>query len=275
MSDVTLLIEEGVALITLNRPDRLNALSDAMHDQLDRVFAEAIRSDAARAIVLTGAGRAFCAGADMARLDRLVDSRGASFEVPRPGTPIPALADIHAPPETLATYTLPLASPKPVIAAVNGPCIGIGLVLAAASDVRFVSESAVFAAAFAQRGLVAEFGLSWLLPRLVGLGMASDMLISGRRVDAAEALRVGLASRVEPDGQLLEAALAYARDIAATASPRSTAIIKRQLQAGLESSFAEATTQAWDLLTESFRSEDFAEGVRSFRERRPAIFTGR
>jgi len=275
MSGITLAVADGVALITLDRPERLNALTDAMHDELNQAFATAIRSAEVRAIVLTGAGRAFCAGADMARLDQLVASRGAAFDIPRPGAPVAALAGIDAPPETLVTYTLPLASPKPVIAAINGACVGVGLLLAAASDVRFVGESAMFAAAFAQRGIVAEFGLAWLLPRLVGLGMASDMLISGRRVEAAEALRVGLASRLEPDDRLLEVALAYAREIAATASPRSTAIIKRQLHTALEGRFAEATTQAWDLPTESFRSEDFAEGVLSFRERRPAAFTGR
>ncbi|MCK9541900.1 MAG: enoyl-CoA hydratase-related protein [Novosphingobium sp.] len=274
MNDVTLSIADGVGLVTLNRPEKLNAFSDAMHDAFDRTFAEAIRSPDVRVIVLTGAGRAFCAGADLARLDHIADSRGATFDIPRPGNPVPALAGLDAPPETLVSYTLPLASPKPVIGAIHGACVGIGLVLAASCDVRILGRSAMFAAAFAQRGIVAEFGLAWLLPRLVGLDMASDMLLSGRRVEAEEAVRAGLASRIEPDEALLDAALAYAREIAATASPRSTAIIKRQIHAGLSQGFADATASAWDLLVESFHSEDFGEAVRSFRERRDPGFTG-
>ena len=275
MSLVTLEIAEGVGLITLNRPERLNGLSDEMHPALDDAFVRVIRSPAVKVIVLTGAGRAFCAGADLARLDRIADSRGESFDIPRPGTPVPGLAGLDAPPETLVTYTLPLASPKPVIGAINGACVGVGLVLAAACDVRFVGTSAMFAAAFAQRGVVAEFGLAWLLPRLVGLNAASDMLLSGRRVGAEEAVRIGLASRVEADDALVAAALAYAREMAASASPRSTALIKQQLRDGFTQTFGEASAQAWDLLKASFVSEDFAEGVTSFREKRPPEFTGR
>jgi enoyl-CoA hydratase/carnithine racemase len=275
MSDVELQIADGVALLTLNQPERLNALSDAMNDSLVAAFVEAIGSAEVRAIVLTGAGRAFCAGADTRRLDALIASKGADYSIPRPGSPVPALAGIDAPAETLVCYTLPFACPKPVIAAVNGACAGAGLVMAASADVRFASDSAIFTAAFAQRGLVAEYGMSWVLPRLVGMGVASDMMLSGRRVDAAEALRIGLANRVVPAEQLLEAAMDYARTIATTASPRSTAIVKRQLQTDMEGTFAAATTRAWDLLREALASDDFAEGVASFREKRPPAFTGR
>jgi enoyl-CoA hydratase/carnithine racemase len=277
MSDlVTFGIDRGVGVITLNSPDSLNALSDDMHVALNRAFVDAYRSEDARVIVLTGAGRAFCAGADLARLTALIETRGASYDIPRPGSqPVVAFAGIDAPPELLTTYTFPLAMNKPVIAAVNGPCVGVGFVLAACCDVRFLSDRAFFDSAFPQRGLVAEFGLAWLLPRLVGHGAASDILLSGRRVRADEARQLGLANRVVPGDDLLDTALDYARAMAASAAPSSLRVIRQQLWRAHHQSYGDATAEAWDLLMTALAGDDFIEGVNSFLEKRPANFTGR
>ncbi|MET0360361.1 MAG: enoyl-CoA hydratase-related protein [Sphingobium sp.] len=276
MTDLVLFeVVDGVGVITLNRPERLNALDDAMHHALDAVFVRAFQSNEARVIVLTGAGRGFCAGADISRLERLSAQGGAGFDIPRPGTVGEAFVGIDAPADYLNTYTFPLALKKPVIAAINGPCVGAGLVLAASCDIRFASRSAMFAAAFAQRGVVAEFGLAWMLPRLVGANAAADLLFSGRRLESDEAARLGLVGRVEEDDALLDTVMAYARHIASTASPRSIAIIKQQLLAASGQTFGEASAEAYDLLIESLSSEDFVEATLSYKERRSAQFTGR
>lgn len=269
---VTFEITDGVGVITLNRPDQLNALSLDMHDVLNHAFVEIHHAPQARAVVLTGAGRAFCAGADMGLLTTLIEGRGANYHIPRPGTPVAAFASVAADPALLTTYTFPLAMGKPMIAAVNGPAVGIGFVMAACCDVRFLSEKAFFDSAFPQLGLVAEYGLAWLLPRLVGHGVASDILLSGRRVRADEALRIGLANRVESPDDLLPAALEYAATIARTAAPRATRQIRQQLWNAHQQSFAEASADAWERLRECLAGADFQEGVHSFLEKRPAHF---
>ena len=269
---VDLRIEDGVGIITLNRPERLNALSDDMHGALDIAFTAAFRAREARVIILTGAGRGFCAGADLSRLSRFAASRGADFDLPRPGIVPPVFQGLDAPAELLTTYTFPLAMPKPVIAAVRGPCVGVGFVLAACCDIRFAAKTGVFSAAFPQRGLIAEAGLAWLLPRLVGHNFAADILLSGRRVEAEEAQKMGLVSRVVEDDELLPAALDYAKTMAASASPRAMQRIKRQLWEGAAQNFGEAAKAAYDMLREDLASEDYAEGVASFLEKRPARF---
>jgi enoyl-CoA hydratase/carnithine racemase len=265
-------VSDGVGVITLNRPERLNALDDAMHPALDEAFIAAFRSKEARAIVLTGAGRGFCAGADLTRLDRLAEGRGTNYDVPRPGTLSTAYAGLGLSADTASTYTFPLAMPKPVIGAINGPCVGVGFVLAAACDVRFASTTAKFGAAFPQRGLPAEAGLAWLLPRLVGRNFASDLLMSGRMLGAEEALRIGLVSRIEEPDALLNAAIAYAHDIAANSAPQAVRLIKQQLFDGADESFGDAARTAHDLLIERLASDDFVEGIASFREKRPPRF---
>ncbi|MET0371533.1 MAG: enoyl-CoA hydratase-related protein [Sphingobium sp.] len=273
MSDIVRFeVADGVGLITLNRPDKLNALNDGMHPALDEAFVAAHIAKDVRAIVLTGAGRGFCAGADLTRLDRLVASRGADYELRRPGTLDPVFEGMGLDPDLAHTYTFPLATPKPVIGAINGACMGVGLVLAACCDVRFASTTARFGAAFPQRGIQAEAGLAWLLPRIVGRGIASDMLLSGRIVAAEEALRIGLASRIEEPDALLDAAIAYARDIAVNAAPQAVALTKQQLFGGCTESFGDAARRAHDLLLGRLASDDFIEGVASFREKRPPRF---
>jgi enoyl-CoA hydratase/carnithine racemase len=257
MTDVVLIdIEEGVALLTLNRPDRLNAWTGEMQvtyfDLLDRC---AGREDV-RAVVVTGAGRGFCAGADMQDLNALAsDDRG------------PASGEYDARP-----VTYPLTIEKPIVAAINGPCAGLGLVVALMCDLRFAADGAKLTTSFARRGLVAEHGISWILPRLVGPAHALDLLLSGRVVLGSEAAELGLVNRAVPDQDVVAEALAYARMLATDSSPASMATIKRQVYADYELGLDAALEQANRLMLESFAGADFGEGVQSFLERRTPRF---
>jgi enoyl-CoA hydratase/carnithine racemase len=273
---VTSKVEDGVAVITLNRPERLNAINAQMGALFDRLIVEAELDKAVRVLILTGAGRGFCSGADMARLDELAAGGSAGYDQPAPGMPHPVFdALVGSPPEQRTRYVIPSALSKPVIAAVNGPCAGVGLSIAATCDIRFASEEAFFTASFSRRGLTAEHGLAHSLMSLVGRNAAADLLLSGRRMNAEEALRVGLVSRVLPPDELLPHVKEYARDIALNVSPRSTRIIKRQIWSALDESFPEALLHAHSEKVSSMDSEDFKEGLAHFKENRPAQFTGR
>ena len=243
-----------VAVVTLNRPDRLNAwnrdMSAAYAAALDRAEAD----PDVRAIVLTGAGRGFCAGADLEVLQEI----GAGARV--------VGEDARSYPPRLA------AIPKPVIGAINGACAGLGFVIALMCDVRFAAAGAKFTSAFSRRGLIAEYGSSWLLPRLVGPAAALDVLLSARVLVAEEAERIGLVNRVVPPDQVVSEAIAYARDLAENCSPSAMAAIKRQVWSDLERSLPDATTEAIRLMEESSQGEDFKEGVASFVEQRPPRF---
>jgi enoyl-CoA hydratase/carnithine racemase len=243
----------AVALLTLNRPDRLNAWSDDLEQQYFALLQEADADPEVRAIVVTGAGRGFCAGRDMSDLER--ESQGTGPEVPE-GTP----------------RTYPLTGRKPLIAALNGAAAGIGLVEALYCDVRFCVPQAKLTTSFARRGLIAEYGLSWILPRLVGVSRALDLLLSGRIVLGEEAHRIGLVDRlVEPD-RLVDEAVAYATDLAENCSPTSMMIMKDQVQRHLDVDFATALADSERLLEESFQRPDVEEGVQSYLERRPPHF---
>jgi len=248
-------VKDGVAVLTLNRPDRLNAWTTEMEHSYFAMLADCASSEQVRVIVVTGAGRGFCAGADMQQLQTLGEN-GASA---------------HAAEERQA-QTFPLTIPKPIIAAINGACAGIGLVQALMCDIRFAAEDAKFTTAFARRGLVAEHGISWILPRLIGPARALDLLLSGRVVLGAEAAALGLVNRAVPAGTALEQALAYARELAAQSSPASMATMKRQVYADLDRPLGEALAGADRLMLESFSAPDFVEGVASFVERRDPRF---
>ena len=257
MTDVVLLeIRDEVALLRLNRPERLNAWTAEMQTRyFDLLEACAEREDV-RAIVLTGVGRGFCAGADMQNLQAissgdLTHSSGAHDDRP-------------------VTYALGIR--KPVIAAINGPCAGLGLVIALMCDVRFAAESAKITTAFARRGLIAEHAISWMLPRLVGPARALDLLLSARIVLGHEAAELGLVNRSVADDKVLDEALAYARMLARECAPASMAQIKRQVYSDYERPMAESLEEANRLMFESFAGGDFAEGVRSFVECRPPQF---
>jgi enoyl-CoA hydratase/carnithine racemase len=276
-SFVSCSISASVALVTLNRPDRLNAMGDEMGRQFDRIMVELALNDEVRAIVLTGAGRAFCAGADFERLGNFSKTGGASLKTPERGKAqgrYQALSG-EAPLEVLNRYSAPQAVPQPVVAAVNGPCAGVGLALAVMSDIRFAGPQAYFMAPFAKRGLVAETGIASSLPALIGFGAAADMIFSARKVPAEEALRIGLVQYLRPQETLLADALRYAADLAANVSPRSTRIMKRQLWKARSQAFTDAIALSMDETRASMTSEDFAEGLAHFREKRPPRFTGR
>ncbi len=257
MSEVVQIqIEDGVALLTLNRPDRLNAWTGEMEHEYFALLEQCVSDEHVRAIVVTGAGRGFCAGADMQQLQALGDGN----------------VDTDAAARERRPQTFPLSIPKPIIAAINGACAGIGLVQALMCDVRFAADGAKLTTAFARRGLIAEHGISWMLPRLVGPARALDLLLSGRVVLADEAHTLGLVNRVLAPDALLDAALAYARELAVNCSPASMATMKRQVYAALDQTLPAALADADQLMLASFAAPDFVEGVASFVERRDPRF---
>ncbi|MHB8342006.1 MAG: enoyl-CoA hydratase-related protein, partial [Mycobacteriales bacterium] len=244
-----------VLLLTLNRPERRNAWTILMQDRYLRALAAADADPDIRAVVVTGAGRAFCAGADMALLS---DTRAAVREALAQTDPLPA--------------TLPFTLRIPLVAAIHGACVGVGFAQALFADVRFAALDAGLATVFARRGLVAEYATAWLLPRLVGLSRAHDLLLSGRTVSGEEAAAIGLVHRALPAAEVLPAALAYAADLAESCSPRSIATMKAQLRRALTSDFASAAGESEDLMVESFGWPDLAEGVGSWMDKRPPRF---
>ena len=243
----------SVAIITLNRPDRLNALTPEMGPLYATTLQELDADPSVRAIVVTGAGRGFCSGADLSSLagstdDLLAYVRGQAIE----SLPLVAL--------TLAT---------PVATAINGPCTGIGFVLAISADARFVSSDATLSTTFARLGLVAEYGVAWLLPRLVGLPIATDLLLSGRTVTGDEAADLGLATCSDDP---VESALTWAREIAAHSSPRSTAMMKQQLLEADGLTLPEAVTKALDAMAEAFTWPDLTEALAARAQKRTPQF---
>jgi enoyl-CoA hydratase/carnithine racemase len=258
VSDVVLkAVEDGVALITLNRPERLNAWTAEMGHAYFDALVECDGSADVRVIVVTGAGKGFCAGADMQELKALGDGDLDEVSV--------------VPDDRPQTFALTIS--KPIIAAINGACAGLGLVHALMCDIRFASTEAKLTTAFSRRGLVAEHGISWILPRLIGPARALDLLLSGRVVLGEEAAGLGLVNRaVEPES-LLDETLAYARELAVQCSPASMATMKRQVYADLTRELPDALGKANQLMGESFTAPDFVEGVASFLERRDPSFS--
>ncbi|MDO8391673.1 MAG: enoyl-CoA hydratase [Actinomycetota bacterium] len=264
MSDDVVLYEvrePGVALLTLNRPDRLNAWTNELGNRYFELLDRAAADPAVKAIVVTGAGRGFCAGADMNTLQQLGASKGGAD-----GNGAAAAAG------TRPQYTTTLV-PKPVIAAINGACAGMGLSQALMCDMRFAAAGAKLTTSFGQRGLIAEWGLAWVLPRLMGTAKAFDLLFSGRVVLAEEAAEMGLINAVLPPDQLLEHALAYAANLALTVSPTSMAVMKRQVYADWTKDLITAHDDAVRLMAQSLKRPDFVEGVNSYLEKRPPSFS--
>ncbi len=268
-------VTDPVATITLNRPEKLNALTNRTLAELHHAVADAESREDVVGIVITGAGRGFCAGLDMATLQAISqagetaamnDDSGSDLSAARAGDA--ELRKEFGP----GPFTYLLAVPKPVIAAVNGACAGLGFSLAIFSDMRFASEAAKFTTVFAQRGLVAEHGNAWMLPRLIGPGRALDILWSGRKFDGAEAVELGVANRVVAPERLVEEAQDYIRTLAATSSPTSIMHMKRQVYRQLTQHMAEANVETLRLQDESTAWPDLKEGVASFMEKRPPKF---
>ncbi len=263
-------IADRIATITLNRPERLNAWTATMGGEVRAAMRRAADDDGVRVIVLTGAGRGFCAGADIGNLSSLSEG-GGSAQASAPSPPF----DPASRPDFQKAYSYFPAVPKPIIAAINGPCAGLGFVIALYCDLRFAAPEAQLTTAFSRRGLIAEHGVSWMLPTLVGLSAALDLLLSARRVGAEEALRLRLVDRVTASGELMEAVRGYASELRDAVSPRSMRVIKRQLWEARFQTLEQAIDSADHEMVESFGSEDFREGVKHFVEKRRPAFTGR
>ena len=276
-SEILYDVSDKIATITLNRPKALNAWTTTMEGEVRAALIEASADDNVGAIILTGEGRGFCSGADMNNLNNI--QKGASSggrtsdSVRAVDNAIPgglALSNDYS-----LRYTYFPTVPKPIIAAINGPAAGLGLIMSLYCDVRFASDAAVFSTAFSRRGLIAEHGIPWMLPTLIGPANALDLTLSARKIDAREAKEIGLVQKVFPMESFMDEVRAYAKELATLASPRSIRIMKRQIYQAMLNSLEHSVLLANSEMPASFESEDFKEGVAHFVERRAPNFSGR
>jgi enoyl-CoA hydratase/carnithine racemase len=260
-----------VAVVTYNRPERLNAWIARMGTETRTAMLDADSDPAVGAIILTGAGRAFCAGADMESLNSMAQGRA---EVPPDlGRPFEGTEGLDA--NFRGRFTWMMALKKPVIAAINGPAVGMGFANTLFCDLRIASDKARMGLIFTQRGLAIEFGSSWMLPRLVGLTNAMDLAVTGRLIDADEAQRMGLLNKVVPDAELMPAARALASQIANECTPLGVSKVKRLIYRHLFTDLATGTREDDEATGEMLRSDDFKEGIKGFLEKRAPRFTGK
>jgi enoyl-CoA hydratase/carnithine racemase len=269
-------VSDPVATITLDRPEALNAWTTRMGSEVRHAVGRAAADPAVVGIVITGAGRGFCAGADLNMLTAISGGGTEAGRAELAGAPTDLAEDDAAvadrPADLDGEYTYLLACPKPVVAAINGPIAGMAVPIALCCDLRFMAEDAPLLTAFAERGLVAEWGLSWLLPRLVGPGVALDLLFSSRRVTGREAAGLGLVNAAMPADEVLAHSVAYVEGLARRCSPTSLSIMKRQVYAQLHAGLGPAEHEARQLMLASFGRPDFAEGVAAFLQKRPPTF---
>lgn len=260
--DVLYEVADHVATLTLNRPERLNTISGPMLDRLTELLVRANEDEDVRVVVLTGSGRAFCAGLDLqaATKGEGIGSSSAAMK---------ATIDLRNTPPTVL-----FAMDKPTICALNGSAAGYGMDMAIGCDIRVMGQGAKLAAAFVKRGIVPESGGTWLLPRMIGWAKAAELIFTGRTLTADEALTLGLANTVVPDGEVATVAQRLAREIAANA-PMAVQASKRMMRMGLDETFETHVQHVYLQLLPLFRTEDFQEGMRSFLEKRAPSFTGR
>jgi len=263
-------VTDQVATITINRPDQLNALTDLTQAEIRHALDQSERNPDVIGTVLTGAGRGFCSGVDMNALGNMSEAGerlSSSYEhlKANPGNP-----DDDPNYKSSPTYFLGLR--KPLIAAINGAAAGLGFSYATFCDMRFMDRNAKIVTSFAPRGLIAEHGTSWMLPKIVGPSNALDMNWSSRRIDGEEAYRMGYANRLCEPGESVPEAQRYLREIASTSAPMSLMMMKRQIYKHLSKELAEAMAESTVWMDESLARDDFKEGVASFVEKRAPAF---
>jgi enoyl-CoA hydratase/carnithine racemase len=267
--DIIYAVNDPVAVITMNRPDSLNAFTNRMLAEIRHALAAAEQDEQVVGIILTGAGRGFCPGMDMNALDNLSSGEGGREDLSaldaEPG-------DAELGDNFKITFTYLLSIRKPIIAAINGACAGLGMAFALLADMRVVERQAKFSTAFSQRGLIAEHGMSWTLPRLVGTGNALDLLWSARKFNGEEASALGLAERLVDTGEALATATDYIRDLAVNCAPKSLQVMKAQIHRHMNMQLGEAMQETNSWMAQSLERDDFREGVRSFIEKRPPEF---
>lgn len=262
MTAMTYTVADHVATITFNRPERMNTISSAMLDELTASLVKANEDADVRVVILTGTGRAFCAGLDLNEASSGEGIGGGARKAP-------ATIDLRNTPPTVL-----FAMDKPVICALNGSAAGYGMDLALGCDIRIMAEDAKLAAAFVKRGVLPESGGTWFLPRMLGWAKAAEIIFTGRTLNAADCLAEGLVNKVVPTADVAAEALAMAREIAANA-PLAVQGAKRLMRMGLGESFDTHVQHVYLQLLPLFASDDFKEGITSFLEKRPAAFAGR
>jgi enoyl-CoA hydratase/carnithine racemase len=274
LTEILYEVRDRIATVTLNRPEKLNAWTRVMEGEVREAMLAAETDPEVRVIILTGAGKGFCAGADMSLLSGILShgvtqSAREALHKNEPSRRADMPGDYQRKHSFYASLT------KPVIAAINGAAAGLGFIIPLYCDLRFASDNARFGTAFARRGLIAEYGAAWMLPRLIGNANALDLMLSARMIGAEEALRMGLVNAVFPAATFLDQVYDYARVLATSVSPRSMAVVKKQVYNAHFQTLEEAMSDAEAEMVEAFQSEDFKEGVAHFLEKRDPRFSGR
>ena len=263
-------VNEGIATIELHRPERMNAWTGRMHTEYRWSLAQADRDPSVRAIVVTGAGRGFCVGGDAKALEGHVERGGYD-----PGTPaVMAEPGFGVAPEFEASFAYQFGLQKPIVAAINGPAAGVGLALACFTDLRFAAAGIKMTTAHGKLNLPAEYGLSWILPRLVGLTRANDLLLTSRPFLAEEARDMGMVNAVYPADELLERTYEYVARMIDTVSPNSLRQTRWQVYRDLHRDVGAAVRDSEALIDAMMKEPDYREGVKAFMEKRPPVWKG-